>query len=200
VIVSRTFGLIPAAGKSRRMGRPKLTLPLKGRTVLEAVVRAVKEAGVDCVIVVVGPDGEELRALAESAGAAVVRLDEDTAEMRDTIERGLAWIEAHCQPGADDGWLLLPADHPCVDVAMVRQVLARRERSLVVPTFDGRRGHPTWIAWRHVEGIRALPRGVGLNTYLRQHAGDVLELPMSVPSVLVDLDTPEDYERLRSEQ
>src|SRR5207245_3833202 len=83
----RTFGLIPAAGKSRRMGRPKLTLPLGERTVIEHVISAVLEGGVDNVLVIVGPGQADLRSLAEKAGATVLELDEDTAEMRDTIER-----------------------------------------------------------------------------------------------------------------
>ena len=41
-----TFALIPAAGRSRRMGRPKLALPLAGRSVLEHVVGALQQAGV----------------------------------------------------------------------------------------------------------------------------------------------------------
>ena len=60
--MTRTFGLIPAAGKSRRMGRPKLTLPLAARTVLEAVLDTVRQGGVETVLVVVGPDGEIGRA------------------------------------------------------------------------------------------------------------------------------------------
>jgi CTP:molybdopterin cytidylyltransferase MocA len=55
------------------------------------------------------------------------------------------------------------------------------------------------IAWRHVTGIRALPPGHGLNAYLRLHPLETLELPVASPSVLCDLDTPEEYERLRSE-
>jgi molybdenum cofactor cytidylyltransferase len=198
--VIRTFGLVPAAGKSRRMGRPKLSLPLGNRTVVEHVVQAVTNADVCCVLVVTGPDESALSTLAEKAGAAVLRLTEDTAEMRDTIERGLEWLEDRYQPAPEDGWLLLPADHPCIDSEVVRQVIkskeAAPEKSIVVPSFEGTRGHPTWIAWRHVAGIRALERGLGLNAYLRRYQQETLELPVAAESVLWDLDTPEDYERL----
>jgi len=202
--MTRTFGLIPAAGKSRRMGRPKLSLPWGRGTILEHVIAAVMRGGAEAVVVVVGPRDDELRGLAEKAGAGVLELAEATAEMRDTIERGLEWLEERYQPSPDDGWLLLPADHPCVDKQVVQQLLAARERepgrSIVVPAFDGRRGHPAWIGWRHVAGIRALPRGVGLNAYLRQHSGNTLEVPVATASVLWDLDTPEDYERLLGQQ
>jgi molybdenum cofactor cytidylyltransferase len=56
----RTIGLIPAAGKSRRMGQPKLLLPLRGTTVLEQVLAAVRSAGVDEILVVVAPEMDDL--------------------------------------------------------------------------------------------------------------------------------------------
>jgi molybdenum cofactor cytidylyltransferase len=200
-VVPRTFGLIPAAGKSRRMGQPKLALPLGGRTVLECVVAAIQQASVVHVVVVVGPGGDALAALARTAGADVLQLTEDTAEMRQTIQRGLDWLESRFQPRDDDGWLLLPADHPCVDAGVVGQLLQARarhpQRSIFVPTYRQKRGHPPWIGWNHVREIRALPRDVGLNAYVRQHGAQTLEVPVETEAVLWDLDTPEDYRRLQ---
>ena len=48
------YALIPAAGKSRRMGRPKVSLPLGGRVVLEHVIVALKQAGIEDILVVLG--------------------------------------------------------------------------------------------------------------------------------------------------
>ncbi len=195
----RTFALIPAAGKSTRMGRPKLALPLGERTVLEWVIAALRAGGIEHILVVVGPHVPELVALAESAGAAVLLLPEETADMRATVERGLDWLEERFQPGDDDNWLLVPADHPTLDAAVVRQLLAMRatnaEQSIVIPTFGGKRGHPALIAWGHAAKMRAMPPGVGLNSYLRQN--DVAELPVASEAVLSDLDTPADYELMR---
>jgi molybdenum cofactor cytidylyltransferase len=196
----RTFGLIPAAGKSQRMGRPKLLLPLGDATVLERVISAVRVGGVHEVVVVAAPDAEALSQLASKAGAHLVRLKEDTPEMKASCLCGLAWIEEHFQPKEDDGWLLLPADHPTVNTEVVRAVLAARQESpeatIIVPTHQGRRGHPTWLRWSHVAGVRQLEAGVGLNGYIRQQAGQTCELPWPSAEVLRDLDTPEDYRHL----
>src|SRR4051812_46993340 len=78
----RTFALIPAAGLSQRMGRPKLLLPLGGRPVLEHVVSALRAGGAAEVLVVVGPEGGALREPAERAGGRVLALDEQTPDMR----------------------------------------------------------------------------------------------------------------------
>jgi molybdenum cofactor cytidylyltransferase len=195
-----TFAVIPAAGKSVRMGRPKLALPLGDRTVVERVVAALREAGVEHVLVVVGPHVPQLAAPAERAGAHVLRLPEETPEMRATVEAGLRWLEEQFHPRPDDGWLLVPADHPTLDPLIVRMLLWERaespDRSIVVPTYGGRRGHPTLIDWKHAAGVRGLPPGSGLNVYLRRHADQTREVPFDSPDVLCDLDTPEDYEHL----
>src|SRR6516164_184174 len=101
----RTFAVIPAAGHSRRMGRPKLALPLGERTVLEHVVTALRQAGVELVLVVIGPHVPELAPLAERAGARVLALPEATPEMRATVEAGLYWLEEQVHPVPDERWL-----------------------------------------------------------------------------------------------
>jgi molybdenum cofactor cytidylyltransferase len=192
-----TFGLIPAAGKSRRMGRAKLLLHLGESTVLEHVVSAVRTAGVAEIVVVVAPDAQEMMQVAAAAGAHVVQLAEDTPDMRTTVQHGLAWIETHFQPNAEDGWLLLPADHPTVRPEVVRALLtAAGERMIVVPTHQGRRGHPTWLSWSHVAALSALPEGQGLNAFIRAHADQTRELAWPDAEILRDLDTPEDYQAL----
>jgi molybdenum cofactor cytidylyltransferase len=195
-----TFALLPAAGKSTRMGRPKLTLPLGSGTVLEHAVSALLRAGVSPALVVVGPQVPELAGLAARAGASVLQLADETADMRATVEQGLRWLEESYRPDANAGWLLCPADQPVLDPAVIVRLLeSRRElprASILVPTFQGRRGHPALLSWSHVPGIRALPQGIGLNVYLRQHTGETLEVPVDSASILYDLDTPEDYDQL----
>jgi CTP:molybdopterin cytidylyltransferase MocA len=199
-----TFALIPAGGKSARMGRPKLSLPLFGRTVLECVVAALRAGGAERVVVVVAPHSAELVPLAEVAGAHVHLLPHETPHMRATVEQGLRWIEQTWRPGADDPWLLVPADHPTLDAELVRSLLReygrRGDASIIVPVHGGKRGHPVVLAWRHVAEIRRHPTDEGLNTYLRLHAWATRELAVASAEILRDLDTPEDYERLlRSE-
>ena len=195
------FGLIPAGGKSRRMGRPKLSLRLGGRTVLEHVIAALRGGGVEHALVVIGPHVPELVPCAEAAGAVVCRLPEETADMRATVHHGLRWIEQHWRPRPGDGWLLVPADHPTLEAEVVQALLRAHAESpsasIVIPTYAGRRGHPALISWEHVPAILALPPDQAINAYLRGQGPQTHELPVLTPAILVDLDVPEDYERLR---
>ncbi|HEY7427539.1 MAG TPA: nucleotidyltransferase family protein [Gemmataceae bacterium] len=195
------FAVLPAAGKSTRMGRPKLALPLGERTILEHVVATLRQAEVEHILVIIGPHMRELAVLAENAGAHHCQLTEETADMRATVEHGLRWLEELFQPRPDDSWLLVPADHPTLTAAVVRALeqtwQSHPEYSIFVPTYQGRRGHPLLLTWKHVPSIREHLAGQGLNTYIRQRIGETLEVSVADPDVLVDLDTPEDYEWLR---
>ncbi len=196
----RVFALIPAAGQSRRMGRPKLALPLGDRTVLERVVSAVRAGGVNDVLVVVGPATAFLRSLAEQAGASVHVLPAETPDMRATVEAGLTWLEEHHHPQPDDAWLLLPADHPTLQhdvvLALATAAAANPAKSIFLPIHAGKRGHPALLRWRHAAALRSLPQGQGLNAHIRAHASETLVVPWPSAEVLCDLDTPEDYERV----
>ena len=196
----RTFALLPAAGKSRRMGRPKLLLPLGESTVLDHVISAVRNGGVTDILVVTGPDGAELAERAIKAGALVLKLADDTPDMRATCLHGLAELEARFHPSAEDGWLLLPADHPTVHADVVRTLIDTAQtvanKTIIVPTHRGRRGHPTWLRWSHGADIRARPAGEGLNALIRARQAETLELDWPSDEVVRDLDTPEDYEAL----
>jgi molybdenum cofactor cytidylyltransferase len=183
------------------MGRCKLALPLGNRRVIEHVVLALREGGVERVLVAIGPHGSELELLAFAAGADVAVLPSATADMRATVEHGLHWFDEHHQLGSKDAWLLAPADHPMIEPQIVRDLcnsFAREpEKSIVVPTYNDKRGHPVLIGWSHVAGIRALPPGEGIEAYLRRHVAETRELPVTNEGILCDLDTPGDYERLR---
>src|SRR5262245_65604238 len=108
------------------MGKPKLALPLGERTILEHVVDALQHADIADVLVVLGPHVAELARLVAASGAQALVLERETAHMRETIERGLAWLAQRHRPGADDWLLLVPADHPTLEAGVGRRPAAPR--------------------------------------------------------------------------
>ncbi len=195
------FGLVPAGGKSKRMGRPKLSLPFGNRTVLECVLHALQQGGCDVTVVVLGTQAAPMEPLARQAGAHSCMLQEDTVDMRATIEVGLCWLQREFGPRDSDAWLLAPADFPTLEADVITALksayLANPGYSIVVPTCGGLRGHPVLLSWRHAQGLLAHTPSEGLNGYLRLHGKQTLEVAIEKPGVLADLDTPQDYERLR---
>jgi molybdenum cofactor cytidylyltransferase len=69
----------------------------------------------------------------------------------------------------------------------------------VLPTFEGRRGHPVLFSSEVVEEILALPPSLGANIVVRKNPARIVEVPVSSPGILVDIDTPGQFEKLRED-
>lgn len=180
--------IVPAAGRSERMGRPKLILPIGPSTVIARVVVALRDGGAAPVVVVTPPDEFPGAAIladeARSAGAVVLVPAEHPIDMRASIVLALDHLSRGPAP---DRVLVCPADSPSLTPALVARVVARSGEgpdSLIIPVHDGRRGHPIALPWRLANQIRALPIGVGLNALIALHAAEVAELTVDDPGAI----------------
>ena len=75
----------------------------------------------------------------------------------------------------------------------------RASNLITVPTFEGKRGHPTVVdGWLLPELRRVRERTEGLRGFLEQHEADVVELPFDSEVVLVGMNTPQEYEEAKA--
>ena len=198
----RLFAIVPAAGRSRRMGRPKLLLPLGEGTVISRMLSVFRRPEIAATIVVIRADDEALRVAVAECGAIPLQPDVPPPEMRQSVEEALQYLERQFHPRPDEGWLLAPADHPLLDLAVIdRLILAWRKSpgNILVPACRGQRGHPTLFPFRLVPDVFPLPPDQGLNGLLRLRADEIEQIDVDSPAVISDLDTPEDYARLRED-
>jgi molybdenum cofactor cytidylyltransferase len=197
----RFFAIVPAAGRSARMGQPKLLLPWGNATLVEQVLGQWRASGVSDVIVVVHPDDSELAELCRGAGAQVVVPDVPPPDMKSSVGHALAWIGALRVPTSDDAWLLAPADMPRLNAALIDFVIANHQVAaprIIVPTAAGRRGHPVLFPWSLAADVATLGENEGLNALLARSV--VSEVAWGDASAFADVDDPADYERLRPER
>ena len=192
-----TLAVVPAAGASRRMGRPKLLLPFGTTTIVAALVAALRAGGASPVVLVTAPGDEELRRTMAAAGCRVAVNPDPERGMLSSIREGIAALGG-ARVLADRGEILLvaPADLPALRPATVAELLWRRAAAgapLAVPTFQGGRGHPLAIAPALLPEIETLDLSVGLRELLDRHATAVLEVPVDDPGAVRDVDTAEDY-------
>lgn len=182
------------------MGRPKLTLKLGDRTVIRRLLDAFDLPGITATVIVARMRDEALQAEVAQSHAHLVQPEIDPPDMRTSVEHALRFLREHFAPSDKDGWLLCPADHPVLDVEVLKELIAQWQESaasIVVPTFQGRRGHPTFFRWSLVPEITAIPPDSGLNVLLKNHAREVSEIAIDDDCILTDLDTPDDFDRLR---
>lgn len=195
----RLFSIIPAAGHSRRMGQPKLLLDLGGHSVLARLLTTLNTIEeIEAVCLVVRRDDLALAEEAARGGATVLQPEHDPPEMRDSVEFALAEIERRFSPQSDDAWMLIPADHPLIEPDTLRQIVDAwnsRSADVLIPTHQGKGGHPTLFRWSTADRINSIPADQGINHLLHGQAFKVERIEFDAPELLIDLDTPEDYER-----
>lgn len=191
--------IVPAAGRSERMGQPKLILPIEGQSVIARVVLALRQGGVDPVLVVAPPrDTPGANILIKEsgrAGATVVIAATRPADMRASFELGLSQLAGAASPSAV---LLAPGDSPGMTPDLVAQLVRHAKttpQSILIPTYQGKRGHPIVLPWSLALESRDLPGGAGLNALVALHTNETVEIKVGEPGTLDDLDTPEDYQR-----
>ena len=169
----RVAGIILAAGMSTRMGALKQLLPLGGRAAIEWSAEIVGRR-LDEVVVVLGHRAEEIApVLAAYPVRWVVNADYQTG-MLSSVQCGLRAVDRTAD------YLICLGDQPRLSGAVVEQVLQARKQinaGIIIPTANGKRGHPVLIA------------------VTRGHPEDTCALPVAEAAILTDMDTPADYQR-----
>lgn len=183
--------VVVAAGLSSRMGREKVLLRFGDQTVLERVLLTLAAASIDERVAVVRPDLPQLAQIARRAGARVVVNTKPQEEMLLSIRMGIAELSPDV-----DAFFIWPADHPAVNGETLTELArsAGRQRA-VLPVHAGRRGHPALVGADLVADIAAIPPGEGLRHLWRMRPDVLVELSVDDSGVLLDLNTPEDYEK-----
>ena len=192
----RVIALIPAGGESRRMRENKLALPWKNATILTHLVGQLAPL-VDRTLVLLGPRSESLRSEIH-APAEIHATPGQTPDMRSTIEFGLTHLEQ--EDPNETGILIALADQPQIRRPLVEQMILlfrNQPMRLIVPTVDGKTAHPILIPLAILRELPGLQTHLGLNSLVRSHAPSTNFLPIDDPWMLLDIDEPADYDRLR---
>jgi molybdenum cofactor cytidylyltransferase len=173
-------------------GVQKLLLPLGDTTLIGRVVDALLGSSVAAVIVVAGPDGRVADALRGRRVTLVRNLTPD-ADMLSSVRCGLKALPRDC-----GSVLVALGDQPGVTPQLIDAMLrtfAGCGRGILVPTHEGRRGHPVLFSTRYREEVLTQYDGEGLRGLLRSHPDDVCEMPAAQRAVVEDVDGPADYRR-----
>jgi molybdenum cofactor cytidylyltransferase len=185
------WAVVLAAGESRRMGTQKLLLPFGETTVVEAVVRTAAASRAERTLVVIGADGQAVR---NKLGTSVVEFavnPDYRLGMLSSVQAGFRAL-----PSDAEAAVIMLGDQPFLAPAVVDKVIGTyREtgKGIVIPTFQGRRGHPLLIDLKFREEVLALDPAEGLRGLMLARAGDIREVETGDANILRDMDTPEDY-------
>lgn len=207
--------IILAAGKSARMGQNKLLMPWGHVTVLEKVIQTIQDSGIEDVVLVTSNDlrvtNYELRitinntnhemlssiqlglqsltpsVLSDTSPKSATKSIENSANLSSGFGGGRAGVEAT---------IICLGDQPQIESRSVKAVCEAYQKSksnLVVPSYQNRRGHPWLVAKPLWDEILSMKENQTPRDFLNAHANEIEYVNLDTPTILQDLDTPEDY-------
>jgi molybdenum cofactor cytidylyltransferase len=199
----RIFAILPAAGRSRRMGRDKQLLDVGGAPMLLAALRPLAAARVAGVVLVTHraiadrlQGGHQLDSLPP---VFLASNENETSEMIDSVRIGLSAWQHRESIGDRDGFLVCPADQPGIPTSDFNACIAAFAGApdrIVIASRTSHRGHPIIFPAALVPFVQSTACDTGLNALPRAFPERVLAIECSSPAVARDVDTPEDYGRL----
>jgi molybdenum cofactor cytidylyltransferase len=191
--------VILSAGASSRMGRPKALLPYREGTFLEHLIEVTRHPRIGVTRIVLGAGAEVIRSLAKVDSSVVVLNPEWEKGQLSSIGAGLRSLEGI----ATDGMVLCPVDHPLVSARLVSELVDRfyeEKREIVLPTYNGRRGHPAIFSSALYSELLDAPADKGARAIVWAHSADVLEVPTDEEGIVLNINDPDMLRRAMESQ
>ena len=181
---------ILAAGESRRMGQPKALVPFQGSTFVEHLIAVTRHTRLGITRVVLGAGAEGIRVQLKIDPAWIVVNANWPKGQLSSIHAAIRSLPA----GATEGILVCPVDHPLVSADLVGRLIAAFDRGgklIVLPRYNGRRGHPVIFRAELYQELLAAAAEVGARQVVWNHAGDVMEVETEEEGVILNLNDAE---------
>jgi molybdenum cofactor cytidylyltransferase len=186
--------VILSGGASQRMGSPKALLPYQGRPFLEHLLEVTRHPKIGVRRVVLGVHAEPI--------AKAIHLPADEVVINADWEKGqLSSIQAAIKslPAGLDGMLLCLVDHPLISANLVGDLIGAFYTSrapIVVPEFEGRRGHPVIFSASLFRELESAPQDIGARAVVWAHRAEMFEFSTNEEGCVLNLNDPETFARV----
>jgi molybdenum cofactor cytidylyltransferase len=194
--IKRVSGIVLAAGLSSRMGEiNKLTLSINGTPLLIHTLKQLLKSNLHEIVVVIGYEQEMVRSLISKLPVRLVYNENYLEGQMTSVHCGLSALHDAC-----DGVMIclsdLPLLQPCDINQLINAFLNQCETSIMVPTYQGQRGNPIVMDFKHRQDILENGRNLGCKRLLEKNPDMVTVLKMKNDHTVFDLDTTDDYLRV----
>ena len=195
------IAIVLAAGKSSRMQESKILLDLDGRPLISHALASIKEAGIQKIFVVVGheyPDAIAfLTMIPEGDGIDILINHRYKAGMASSIVTAMEMVSLET-PAV----LLFLADMPFISSKIIMQIVGAFQSSenkdkFFVPCYQGIYGHPVLVPRKYFSNLKKLRGDIGARKLLHENSENVMLMPVDSNSILMDMDTKEDWQKCK---
>jgi len=197
--MSNIYAVIPAAGRSSRMGQPKQLMAVAGQPMLLCVLEPVVECDRIARAVVVTNSLVASKVDLAGTDAVVVLNDEPDAEMVDSLRLGIDALQKVTELQVDDGIMICPGDQPGMAAAEIAECcnqFQKKPGKIIIAAHDGKRGHPIIFPASRIPFLMSPACDRGLRELVLAHEEHVVNVELTNSAVLRNINTPEDYQRV----
>ena len=191
----KVAAVILAAGASRRMGTSKALLDYRGTTFVDSMVRAFA-AGCDPLIVVVGTEENAIRnVIGETRVQFAVNPDPERGQLS-SLQCGMRAV-----PEDAGAVAFCPVDLPGIRPETIHRLIEALDspvHMLAIPRYHGRHGHPVIAVRSLIPEFLDLPVSAAAHDVIHAHRDHTRFVEVDDAATVRDVDTPDDYDRLRS--
>ncbi len=176
------------------MGSPKALLKIQEKTFLQHIIGILSNQYVKDIHVVLGAHAQEIKPSVTGLPVSVIINEQWQNGQLSSLITGLDAIDENNV----DGVLVWPVDHPLVSGVLVEQLIntfMNDSGKLIIPKFEGKRGHPVIFPKSLFNELRAAPLDKGARSVVYRYEETVYELETSEIEILINIDTPEAYEK-----
>lgn len=183
--------IVLAAGESKRMGKVKQLLPFAQSTVLEQVIKNLLESKLNEIIVVLGYQAQKIARKIGSNPVKIVINPNFKQGMSSSIKCGLSQIDKRAE-----AIMIMLGDQPLIGKEIVDtliEMFLKSNQGIIVPVYEGRRGHPIIFDAQYKSELLSLEGDIGGRKVIETHLQDILEVEVNSPGVIIDIDNKADY-------
>ncbi|MFC2043055.1 selenium cofactor biosynthesis protein YqeC [Chloroflexota bacterium] len=185
-------GIVLAAGGSTRMGQPKQIMNFRSKPLVRIAARTALAAGLAPVIVVTGAINNQVKAALEGLPITIAHNPDWHSGQSTSVAAGI-----NATPTRTGSAIFLLADQPLVSESMIRKLVELHAHSLspiVAPSINRHRSNPVLFDRDAFSDLLNLSGDIGGRALFSKH--QVCWLPWVDTTSAIDIDTPDDYQRL----
>lgn len=189
------YNIIPAAGKSKRMGVNKYLLPINNKSMIRAVVDNLLAANLENIYLVISKNSD-IYGEVKDYNIKILINDLESSEMADSLRAALK----HIKMNDNDGVLIIPADMPFIKIntlqLLINHFISNNEM-IIIPTYEGRKGHPVIFPSKIIYDLFYENT---LRDVIKKHEAKIQYIKVNDKGILFDIDTEEDYNNSQTYQ